>query len=39
MSLVPARRDLTFWRGSTFRKRFTFLQGDDEDSDPQDLSD
>lgn len=26
MSVEPARRDLTVWRGSTFAKRFTYLE-------------
>ena len=26
MSVLPARRNLTIWRGSTFAKRYTYLE-------------
>ena len=26
MSVTPARRDLTIWRGATFSKRYTYLE-------------
>lgn len=38
MSLIPAKWKFTIWRGATFRKRLTLLEGD-VNSDPQDLTD
>lgn len=38
MSLVPASLRLTIWKGSTFRKRLTLLEGDIT-SDAEDLTD
>jgi hypothetical protein len=38
MSLEPARRDLSFWRGSTFRKRFTYLTQVTPSRVPKDLT-
>lgn len=37
MAVIPARYKLTIWKGATFRKRLTVLQGD-RDSAPKDLT-
>lgn len=38
MSLLPAKSNLTAWRGGSFRKTFTLYTGSDATSDPRDLT-
>ncbi len=38
MSVLPAKKNFTAWRGATWRKQLTVYQGADTDYDPRDLT-